>query len=87
VLGKIERQLQAHGMGLADVVAMRVYLVAPPGAHSMDFEGMMRGYRRSFGTASQPNKPARTTVQIAGLVNPAYLVEIEATAAQAGKER
>jgi enamine deaminase RidA (YjgF/YER057c/UK114 family) len=30
----------------------------------MDFAGMMAGYTQFFGTKDQPNKPARTTVQV-----------------------
>lgn len=82
VLRKIEAQLQKHGMGLGDVVMMRVFLVAPPGAEQMDFAGMMRGYSAFFGTAEQPNKPARSTMEVAGLVDPGWLVEIEVTAAR-----
>jgi enamine deaminase RidA (YjgF/YER057c/UK114 family) len=48
----------------------------------MDFAGMMRGYSAAFGTKTQPNKPARSTMQVGGLVNPGWLVEIEATAAK-----
>ena len=80
VMGKIEAQLRQHGMGLGDVVMMRVFLVAPPGQEGMDFAGMMTAYRESFGTAAQPNKPARSTMQVAGLVDPGWLVEIEVTA-------
>ena len=80
VLGKIEAQLRQHGMGLGDVVMMRVFLVAPPGQERMDFAGMMSAYREYFGTAAQPNKPARSTMQVAGLVDPGWLVEIEVTA-------
>jgi enamine deaminase RidA (YjgF/YER057c/UK114 family) len=47
----------------------------------MDFAGMMRAYREQFGTAQQPNRPARSTMQVAGLVDPDWLVEIEVTAA------
>jgi enamine deaminase RidA (YjgF/YER057c/UK114 family) len=46
----------------------------------MDFAGMMRAYREFFGTKSQPNKPARSTMQVAGLVDAGWLVEIEVTA-------
>jgi enamine deaminase RidA (YjgF/YER057c/UK114 family) len=81
VLGKIEAQLKQHGMGLGDIVMMRVFLVAPPGQR-MDFTGMMTAYREKFGTASQPAKPARSTMQVAGLVDPGWLVEIEVTAAK-----
>jgi enamine deaminase RidA (YjgF/YER057c/UK114 family) len=83
VIRKIERLLQAQGAGLGDVVSMTVYLVGDPAKGGrMDFDGMMRAYRRAFGTAGQPNRPSRSTVQVAGLVNPAYLVEIEVTAAR-----
>jgi enamine deaminase RidA (YjgF/YER057c/UK114 family) len=82
VLNKIEAALKAQGLGLADVVMMRIFLVAPAGQQRMDFAGMMRAYRERFGTAAQPNKPARSTMQVAGLVDPGWLVEIEVTAAK-----
>jgi len=81
VLMKIETALGEQGMALGDVVMMRVFLVAPAGSSRMDFAGMMRGYRAMFGTPTQPNKPARSTMQVAGLVDPGWLVEIEVTAA------
>lgn len=87
VLRKIEAQLKQHGMGLGDIVMMRVFLIAPPGQSRMDFAGMMTAYREYFGTAAQPNKPARSTLQAAGLVDPGWLVEIEVTAARAGEAR
>ena len=83
VLRKIEAQLKRHDMGLGDIVMMRVFLVAPPGQARMDFAGMMSAYREFFGTAAQPAKPARSTLQAAGLVDPGWLVEIEVTAAKA----
>lgn len=81
VLSKIEKALQQHGLAIGDVVMMRVFLVAPPGQKQMDFAGMMRGYSAYFGTAKQERKPARSTMQVAGLVDPGWLVEIEVTAA------
>ncbi|HWT11542.1 MAG TPA: RidA family protein [Allosphingosinicella sp.] len=81
VLRRIEAQLSEHGLGLGDVVMMRVFLVAPPGQERMDFAGMMGVYREFFGTAAQPHRPARSTMQVAGLVDPGWLVEIEVTAA------
>jgi enamine deaminase RidA (YjgF/YER057c/UK114 family) len=60
---------------------MRVFLVAPAGQR-MDFAGMMRAYAEVFGTKTQPNKPARSTMQVAGLVDSGWLVEIEVTAAK-----
>ena len=85
VIRKIEGVLKGHGLGLGDVVMMRVFLVAPPGQPRMDFQAMMRGYRAFFGTPEQPNKPARSTMQVGGLVDPGWLVEIEVTAAAPGK--
>ncbi len=82
VIQKIGAALEPHGLTLGDVVMMRVFLVAPPGQARMDFAGMMRGYRAFFGTADQPNRPARSTMQVGGLVDPGWLVEIEVTAAK-----
>lgn len=81
VLSKVEKALQQHGLAMGDVVMMRVFLVAPPGQEQMDFAGMMRGYSAFFGTAEQERKPARSTMQVAGLVDSGWLVEIEVTAA------
>lgn len=47
----------------------------------MDFEGFMKGYTQFFGTKEQPNLPARSAMQVAGLVLPEWLVEIEVVAA------
>jgi enamine deaminase RidA (YjgF/YER057c/UK114 family) len=45
----------------------------------------MKGYLQFFGTEKQPNVPARTTVQVAGLPMPGALVEIEVVAARQGR--
>jgi len=81
VLRKIEAQLALHRLTMRDVVMMRVFLVAPPGQPRMDFAGMMTAYREFFGTEAQPMRPARSTMQVSGLVDPGWLVEIEVTAA------
>ena len=82
VLAKIETLLKGQGLGMGDVVMMRVFLVAPLGQARMDFAGMMRGYRAYYGTPQQPLKTARSTMQVAGFVDPDWLVEIEVTAAR-----
>ncbi|ATC31266.1 hypothetical protein CA606_02295 [Caulobacter vibrioides] len=83
VLGRIEAALKSQGATMADVVMMRVLLVGDPAKEGkMDFMGMMEGYRTYFGTAAQPNKPARITSQITGLVADGMLVEIEVQAAK-----
>ena len=43
---------------------------------------MNTAFKTFFGTASEPNKPSRVTVQVAGLAAPGSLVEIELTAAK-----
>jgi enamine deaminase RidA (YjgF/YER057c/UK114 family) len=84
ILGKIAKELEAAGLGMADVVKMNVFLVGDPRKGGvMDFEGLMHGYLQFFGTATQRNLPARTTVQVAGLPVPGALVEIEVVAAHA----
>jgi enamine deaminase RidA (YjgF/YER057c/UK114 family) len=67
-------------MGLGDVVMMRVFLVAPPARSGWTFAGMMSAYRESSAPPRNRNKPARSTMQVAGLVDPGWLVEIEVTA-------
>lgn len=80
VLAKIAAALNELGAGEGDVVAATVYLAAPEGAAAMDFDGMMRAWGRRYGSAAQPNRPVRSTVEVAGLVRPGMLVEIEVTA-------
>ncbi|MEI9965213.1 MAG: RidA family protein [Caulobacteraceae bacterium] len=83
VIGKLSDALKAQGFGLGDVVMMRVYLAGDPAnGGKMDFAGMMAAYTQFFGTPDQPNKPARVTVQVASLVGPGMLVEIEIQAAK-----
>ena len=82
VLKRIEDILKAQGLGMGDVFMMRVLLVGDPAkGGKMDFAGMMEGYNQYFGTAAQPNKVARITSQVAGLVAPGMMVEIEVQAA------
>jgi enamine deaminase RidA (YjgF/YER057c/UK114 family) len=82
ILRKIAAALSEVGAGEGDVVAMTVYLVAPSPGQPMDFAGMMRAYSRHYGSAAQPNRPVRSTVQVAALAGSGLLVEIEVTAAR-----
>ena len=77
----IQHALEAQKLSLADVVMMHVYLVGDPAKQgAMDFSGFMEGYTQFFGTKSQPNKPARSAMQVAHLASPNALVEIEVIA-------
>jgi enamine deaminase RidA (YjgF/YER057c/UK114 family) len=83
VLTRIKGVLEGLGLGMADVVKMQVFLVHDARA-PMDFKGFMEGYTQFFG-GSQPNLPARTTVGVASLANPGFLVEIEVVAVKDAK--
>jgi enamine deaminase RidA (YjgF/YER057c/UK114 family) len=62
---------------------MLVFLVGDPANdNKMDFKGFMEAYTQYFGTPEQPNLPARSTIQVAGLAAPGLLVEIEVTLAK-----
>ncbi|MBU4434935.1 MAG: RidA family protein [Alphaproteobacteria bacterium] len=83
VLTRIQDALKTQGATMGDVVMMRVLLVGDPAKDGkMDFAGMMEAYKTFFGTAEQPNKPSRVTSQVASLVMPGMLVEIEVQAAK-----
>ncbi|MDE1156469.1 MAG: RidA family protein [Acidobacteriaceae bacterium] len=81
VFTKIQASLRAQGLEMKDVVKMTVFLVGDPAkGGKMDFPGLQASYTRFFGTAEQPNKPARSAVQVAGLVVPWGLLEVEVIA-------
>lgn len=83
IFHKIDAILKSQDLSLKDVVSMRVYLVGIPTlGGAMDFAGFQSGYADLFGTASQPLKPARATVQVAALAHPWSLVEIEVIASK-----
>lgn len=83
VLGKIQEILATQGFGMGDVVKLTLFVAADPRTGAMDFAGVNEGFRQFFGTAENPQTVARSTFQVAGLVGPHYLIEIEAVAAKA----
>ena len=83
VLTSIKDTLGRLGLGMSDVVKMTVFMTADPAYdNKLNFTGLMAGYSRFFGTKDQPNKPARSAVQVAALVVPGALLEIEVIAAK-----
>ncbi len=65
VLNYLKSFLAKEGLTFSDVVMVRVYLGADPSKEGKgDFAGMQAAYKQFFGTVEQPNKPARTTVQV-----------------------
>jgi enamine deaminase RidA (YjgF/YER057c/UK114 family) len=73
----IERALVDAGASLADVVRTRVYLT-----RTADFEEVGRAHGEAFSEI----RPANTTLTVAELVDPRWLVEIEAEAVVASEE-
>ena len=84
VFGRMKESFEELGVGFGDVIKMTVFLVGDPEMDDkMDFAGFMRAYTKYFGTEEQPNKPARSAIQIAGLAGgPNMLVEIEVVIAR-----
>lgn len=81
VLTKIQSILKEQGLTMGNVVQMHVFMAADPAnGGKLDFDGMNQAYDQFFGTPQQPNKPTRATVQVAALVAPWGLVEIEVVA-------
>jgi enamine deaminase RidA (YjgF/YER057c/UK114 family) len=77
----IETQLTAQGLSMKDVVYVRAYLVPDPAMENkIDTAGWNAAYREVFGTTANPVKTARSTVGVVALVNPEWLIEIEAFA-------
>ncbi|MFC4776837.1 RidA family protein [Paenibacillus sp. GCM10023252] len=86
VLKEIERQLTEQGLGMKDVIYLRVYVVSDAAkGGKFDYQGWFSAYGKFFGTKDNPVKPARSTVGVGGLVSPDWLIEIEAVAAYPNK--
>lgn len=84
ILTKMKATLEGMGMTMGDIVKMNVFLVGVPERDGkMDSPAMNEVFKTFFGTPDQPNKPARSTVQVAALGRPYILVEIEGIAAKA----
>ncbi|CAN5178993.1 RidA family protein [soil metagenome] len=81
-LNKIKDVLATQGYTLADVIKLTLFIAADPKTGKMDFAGANAGYKEFFGTKENPNLVARSTFQVANLVAPQYLIEIEAIAAK-----
>jgi enamine deaminase RidA (YjgF/YER057c/UK114 family) len=80
-LMQIEASLKSIKLEMKDVVKMTVFLVGDPAlGGNIDFAGFMDSYRKFFGGPEHPNLPARSTVKVAGLANPGWLIEIEVVA-------
>ncbi len=79
-LGKIRDILATQGYSMSDVVKLSLFVTADPRLGKMDFAGVNEGFKTFFGTPENPVTVARSTFQVAGLVGPYFLIEIEAIA-------
>ena len=79
VFKRFESSLKDLGLDFGDAIKLTVFLVGDPAMDGkMDFDGFMKAYTQYYGTEEQPNLPARSAVQIAGLAGgPGMLVEVE----------
>lgn len=81
VFTKIQALLRQQGLDMKDVVKMTVFLAGDPNnGGKLDFAGLQASYTKFFGTKDQPNKPARSAVQVAALAAPWALLEVEVIA-------
>lgn len=80
-LQQIESLLKEEGLSLKDVAFLICYLVPDPEFNGqVDYQGWFRAYGEFFSNEENPVKTARSTVGVQSLVNPGWLVEIEAIA-------
>ncbi len=85
---KIKAALEKLGYSMSDVIKLTVFVTGDPKlGGKMDFAGFNAGYKEFFGTAENPNLVARSTVQVAGLAGPNFLIEIEAIAAKVPQKK
>lgn len=77
VLDNLKAVMDKMGLTFGDVVAAHVFL--DPKA---DFMAMNKVWSEEFGTAAQPNKPARAAMRVNALVLPGAYLEIEFIAAK-----
>ena len=84
-LEAIKKNLADEGMTFGNVVMMHAYLGPDPKTGAADRAGWGRAYGKYFGTADEPNKPARSSIQVsfAGGNN---LIEIEVIAVRPHKD-
>lgn len=78
LMTQLTEDLREAGLTLRDVIAVRANLVAEP---ELDMAGWNKAFSEFFGTATNPHKPARTTIGISRLFHPDYKAEVEFVAA------
>jgi enamine deaminase RidA (YjgF/YER057c/UK114 family) len=81
ILRALQKQLAGEGLTLKDVIMLRVYVAPDPQkGGQFDFQGWFDAYAEFFARPDNPTRVTRSTVGVAGLVRPEFLIEIEAVA-------
>ncbi|HEX8549296.1 MAG TPA: RidA family protein [Cytophagaceae bacterium] len=80
-LKAIEKALQKEGLTMNDVIYLRAFL-APDKLkdNKCDYQAWFDAYASYFNNTQNLNKVARATVGVHSLVNPDWLIEVEAIA-------
>lgn len=80
-LKNIEEVLKKEGLKMTDIIYLRAYVSADKFKDNKpDFNGWMEAYGLYFNNNKNPNKVARSTIGVLSLVNPDWLIEVEAVA-------
>jgi len=77
VLNNLKASMAKAGLGFGDVVKATAFM-----GPDLDFQAMNKVWQTEFGTASQPNKPARAAFHVQALAAPGAQLEIEFIAAK-----
>ena len=72
VLDNLKAQLTKLGLTFGDVAMAHVFMTP-----EVDFAAMNKVWLTEFGTAAQPNKPARAAFKVVAMAAPGALLEIE----------
>jgi len=77
VFANLKKTMATAGLTLGDVVKATVYM-----GPELNFQEMNKVWLTEFGTAAQPNRPARAAFFVHGLAAPGAQLEIEFIAAK-----
>ena len=77
VLNNLKASMAAAGLTFGDVVKATAFM-----GPDLDFQAMNKVWQTEFGTATQPNKPARAAFHVQALAAPGAQLEIEFIAAK-----
>lgn len=80
ILATFQKTLLEKGLSMKNVLMLRVYLTPDKATGQHDYKGWNEAYSQYFGTATNPTKPIRSTIGIAGLANTDKFIEIEIVA-------